>query len=139
MRELRNRPIAVKRGRTQACKRKEKADLQRPNNVSESFSKKSRSHNCISGLRFPKKGQVNPKVCWSLLLLILAFPEQRLGNFSRNSPGTAAQEKGSSLSAISTNLRALRSPDRRISFRSVQAGTVSEQLVHFCEGIQSQV
>ena len=34
MRELRNRPIAVKRGSTRACKRKEKADLQRPNNVS---------------------------------------------------------------------------------------------------------
>ena len=34
MRELRNGPIAVKRGRTRACKREEKADLQRPNNVS---------------------------------------------------------------------------------------------------------
>ena len=34
MRELRNGPIAVKRGRTRSCKRQEKADLQRPNNVS---------------------------------------------------------------------------------------------------------
>jgi hypothetical protein len=35
MRELRNGPIAVTRGPTRACKREEKTDLQRPNNVSK--------------------------------------------------------------------------------------------------------
>jgi hypothetical protein len=34
MRELGDGPIAAKRGTTRACKREEKADLQRPNNVS---------------------------------------------------------------------------------------------------------
>jgi hypothetical protein len=35
MRELRNGPIASKRGRRQTCKREEKADLQHPTNVSK--------------------------------------------------------------------------------------------------------
>jgi hypothetical protein len=35
MRELRNGPIAVNRGRTRRCKREENADRQRLNNVSK--------------------------------------------------------------------------------------------------------
>ena len=43
MRELRNGPIALQRGRTRACKRKEKANLQRPNNVSRIDDKRPAS------------------------------------------------------------------------------------------------
>src|SRR5580658_1379746 len=59
MRELRNGPIAVKRGRTRTCKREEKADLQRPHARTappKSFSKKSRSHASVSDFR-KKRGQ----------------------------------------------------------------------------------
>ena len=139
MRELRNRPIAVKRGSTRACKRKEKADLQRPNNVSrtddrgpassrateirpssarghpggpsgaphtriappQSFAKKSRSHACVSD--FLKKARPIPRSGGVYSCFILAFLEQQLGNFSRNSLGTAAEGEGSTLSTISTD------------------------------------
>ena len=88
MRELGYAPIAVKRGSTRACKREEKADLQRSyarTAPPKSSTKKSRLHPCVSELRFPKKVRSISRAVGVYSLLILTFLEQQLGNINRNS------------------------------------------------------
>src|SRR6266566_105217 len=52
----------------------------------KSFSKKSRSHDCVSELRFRKVRSI-PRSVGVYSCFILAFLEQQLGNFSRSSLG----------------------------------------------------
>src|SRR6266496_3672341 len=68
----------------------------------KSFSKKSRSHDCVSELRFPKS-EINPQVCWSLLLLYPSFSGAAAGQFQPEQPWEAAQAEVSTLSTISTD------------------------------------
>lgn len=76
------------------CKRGEKADLQRPDTRTgppKSCFKKSRTHACVSD--FLKKVRSIPRSGDVYSCFILAFLEQQLGNFSRNSLWSTTQAK----------------------------------------------
>jgi hypothetical protein len=95
MRELRNRPIAGRRGRTRAaCKHKKKADLKHPNARThnlKSFAKKSQSHACVSELPISEKVRPIPRSGGVYFRFILADLERDLGNFSFNCLETVPQ------------------------------------------------
>jgi hypothetical protein len=66
----------------------------------KSFAKKSRSHACVSDFR--KESDQSPGMV-VYFRFILAFLEQHLGNFSRNSFGTAAHAEVPTFSTLSTD------------------------------------